>query len=51
MSLVEHVTGDEKYECWMLKVLISESKIDVGSVYCASLKGVVFWDSIFISLV
>ena len=39
MSVVGHVTGDEKYECVIWKVFMRFSKMAFGSVYCASFKG------------
>jgi hypothetical protein len=36
---VEHVTGEEKYECEMLNVSVMESRRFCGIVCCAIFKG------------
>ena len=36
---VEHITGEEKYDCEMLNVSIRESKILYGRVCCDRLSG------------
>ena len=49
MSCVEHVIGEEKYECEMLNVVVRESRILVGRVSCDVCRGVLFefWVCIF----
>ena len=37
MMCVEHVTGDEKYDCEMLNVVVMESRMFCGRVCCDSL--------------
>jgi hypothetical protein len=39
MSVVGHVTGDEKYECVIWKVFMRFSRMTFGSVYCACFRG------------
>ena len=39
LSLVGHVTGDEKYECVMWKESMICSRMALGSVYYVSLRG------------
>ena len=39
LSLVGHVTGDEKYECVIWKESRICSRMSWGSVYCESLRG------------
>jgi len=39
---VEHVTGEEKYECEMLNVFMMESRRFCGRVCCAVLNGSFF---------
>ena len=34
---VEHVTGEEKYDCVMLNVVVMESRMHFGRVCCDSL--------------
>ena len=49
MICVEHVTGDEKYQCDMLNVFVMESRRFCGRVCCAVLGGIfsIFWGYIF----
>jgi hypothetical protein len=42
LILVEHVTGEEKYEVVILNVSMSRSRNFGGSVYCDFLRGFVF---------
>ena len=39
ISFVEHVIGDEKYECSMFHSLEIRSRSSVGNVYCVSFRG------------
>ena len=39
---VEHVTGNEKYDCVILNVVIIESRMVSGRVCCAPLGGLFF---------
>ena len=38
LSLIGHVTGDEKYECVMWKESMICLRMSFGSVYCKSLR-------------
>ena len=51
MIVVEQVIGDEKYDWEMLNVVMRESMILVGRVYCEFLSGVCLMDFVFVSLV
>ena len=42
MICVEHVIGEEKYECDMLNVFVMESRRFCGRVYCAVFRGSFF---------
>ena len=39
LSVVGHVTGDEKYECVIWNEFMKFSRMAFGSVYCESLRG------------
>ena len=42
MICVEHVTGEEKYECEMLNVVVIESRRFCGRVCCVVFSGSFF---------
>ena len=42
MICVEHVIGEEKYECEMLNVFVMVSKRFCGRVYCDAFSGSFF---------
>ena len=40
MMCVEHVTGEEKYDCDILNVVVMESRMFCGRVCCDSMNGI-----------
>ena len=40
---MEHVIGEEKYECEILNVVVRASSILVGIVWCDVLRGFFLW--------
>ena len=47
LSVVVHVTGDDKYECLILKGFVRCSRMAFGSVYCENFRGSFFGGFIF----